>query len=229
MTENNRNACMLMLSVVLLTCTVTEVVQPLRQEMLKMDEQARYAKKEIVVYRKFLHESDRKQRLMQQQIALQRLKDSLPERPEENGLADWICRTAKQNGVIVRQMKRVAVGTAGTGRGNENSSDEKKIKNGTGIKSNGLTEERSITGEHRIRRFAWDTEFAGTWWALMEFIRDIETQDPISRLETVQVRRGKDLGLTLRARINIYYFPGTERRCLRINEDKGRKSHESAG
>ena len=52
MTETNKHVCRLLLSVILLTVTVTEVAEPLRYDAVQMAEQVRYLQKEAELYRK---------------------------------------------------------------------------------------------------------------------------------------------------------------------------------
>lgn len=53
MTENSKNACWLLLSVILLTGTVTGIAGPLENCVRQMAEQTSFRQKELVLYREF--------------------------------------------------------------------------------------------------------------------------------------------------------------------------------
>ena len=221
MTETNKHVCRLLLSVILLTVTVTEVAEPLRYDAVQMAEQVRYLQKEAELYRKYLQRPDRGETRMQQQMLLLRLQSKLPVRPDENSLVDQIHRKAKDCGVVVRQLKRVA-GAPGSGerpgKSVSASTGEKTARSprnnapsgpssgkGSGMK-NIAAVRPSGSDRKQLKRVSWDAEFTGSWHGLLHLIKGLENQNPCARLDNVQIDRYRDAGLSVRGRVHIYYF-----------------------
>ena len=189
MTENSKNACRLLLSVILLTGTVTGIAGPLDDCVRQMADQTTFMRKEIVLYREFDVSRDRGQKQVQQRIVLQKLREQVPEEIDAEKELQRIYRLAGLHGITVHIFKQVADNPV-----------------------------RSQTTGNRINRLVWETEFSGTWHDLISFFNDIETQGPCTRIEALQIRRsgetGKDIipsgtgrctELSVRGRICVYY------------------------
>ena len=58
MTENSKNACWLLFSVILLTGTVTGIAGPLENRVRLMTEQTSFMRKETALYRAFAEKQD---------------------------------------------------------------------------------------------------------------------------------------------------------------------------
>ena len=189
MTENSKNACWLLLSVILLTGTVTGVAGPLENSVRQMTEQTGFMRKEAVLYRAFAENQDYAQKQAQQRDLLKKLQEQIPEKPDPEEEVQRIYRLADLHGIKVQRCKQVSTGPA--------SSDK------TGNMTN---------------RFIWETEFSGTWHDLISFFSDIETRRPCTRMETLQIRKSAEKGkgnvvsetvkpteLAVSGRICVYY------------------------
>ena len=102
MTENSKNACWLLLSVILLTGTVTGIAGPLENCVRQMAEQTSFRQKELVLYREFAKKQTGAQRAAEQQDVLQALQEQVPEHinPEEE--VQRIYRLAGLHGITVQ-------------------------------------------------------------------------------------------------------------------------------
>ena len=189
MTENSKNACWLLLSVILLTGTVTGIAGPLDDCVREMADQTKFMRKEIILYREFAECRDREQKQVQQRFLLQKLQEQVPEEIDAEKELQRVYRLADLHGITVHVFKQIPDNPA-----------------------------RSKTTGDRINRLLWETEFSGTWHDLISFFNDIETQSPCTRMEALQIRKsgeaGKDIipsetgrctELSVRGRICVYY------------------------
>lgn len=189
MTENSKNACRLLLSVILLTGTVTGIAGPLDNSARQMADQTTFMRKEIILYREFAACRDREKKQVQQRIVLQKLQEQMPEEIDAEKELQRIYHLAGLHGITVHNFKQIPDNPV-----------------------------RSKTTGDRINRLVWETDFSGTWHDLISFFNDIETQGPCTRMEALQIRRsgetGKDIipsgtgkctELSVRGRICVYY------------------------
>ena len=72
MTENSKNACWLLFSVILLTGTVTGIAGPLENRVRQMAEQTDFMRKETALYRAFAENQDYAQKQAQQRDLLEK-------------------------------------------------------------------------------------------------------------------------------------------------------------
>ena len=79
MTENSKNACWLLFSVILLTGTVTGFAGPLENRVRLMTEQTSFMRKETALYRAFAENQDYAQKQAQQRDLLETLQKQIPE------------------------------------------------------------------------------------------------------------------------------------------------------
>ena len=189
MTENSKNACWLLFSVILLTGTVTGIAGPLENRVRQMAEQTDFMRKETALYRAFAENQDYTQRQAQQRDLLEKLQEQIPEKLEPEEEVQKIYRLAGLHGIKVQRCKQVSVSSA--------DSDK------TGSK---------------VNRFLWEAEFSGTWHDLLGFFNDIETRGPCTRIETLQICKSAEKGkgnavsetvkhteLTVSGRVCVYY------------------------
>ena len=113
MTENSKNMIRLLLSVILLACTVTVVAEPLHYEELRLTEEIKFMRKELVLYRSFLQRPDRREKQLSQRILQQQLEAKLPAQPAETAFMEQFYRSARRNGVVVRQIRQAPGRQAG--------------------------------------------------------------------------------------------------------------------
>ena len=165
MTENSKNACLLLFSVILLTGTVMGIAGPLESCVRQMAGQTGFMRKEIALYREFAENQNFAQKQAQQRDLLKKFQAQIPEKLEPEEEVQRIYRLAGLHGVKVQRCKQVSAGSA--------NSDK--------------------TG-NKISRFLWETEFSGTWHDLISFFSDIETRGPCTRIETLQVRKTAEKG-----------------------------------
>lgn len=195
MTENSKNACWLLLSVILLTGTVMGIAGPLENRVRQMAEQTSFMRKELVLYRKFAESQNGEQTKVQQREVLQTLREQMPENihPEEE--VRRIYRLAGLHGITVQRCKQIPDG----------SSDSEKTKT------------KTKTG-NGVCMFQWETEFYGTWQDLIRFFSDIETQGPCTRMKALRIRTsgekekdsvipgtGRDAALSVSGRVCVYF------------------------
>ena len=189
MTENSKNACWLLFSVILLTGTVTGITGPLDSCVQKMTDRTGMMRKEIALYREFAASRDRVQKQAQQRNILQKLQEQVPEEADAEKELKRIYQLASLHGVTVLSFKQIS---------------DNQVQ--------------SITTSNRINRLLWETEFSGTWHDLIRFFNDIETQGTCTRMEALRIRKsgetGKDIvfsgtgrcaELSVRSRIIVYY------------------------
>ena len=189
MTENSKNACWLLFSVILLTGTVTGFAGPLENRVRLMTEQTSFMRKETALYRAFAENQDYAQKQAQQRDLLETLQKQIPEKPEPEEEIQKIYHLAGLHGIKVQKCKHVSVSSANPDK----------------------------TG-NRANRFLWDAEFSGTWHDLLSFFNDIETRGPCTRIETLQIRKSAENGkgnavsetvkhteLTVSGRVCVYY------------------------
>jgi len=190
MTENSKNACWLLLSVILLTGTVTVITGPLEEYLRQMDAQTDFMWKEIILYREFAENQNSMRKHVQQRVLLQKLREQVPEKIDPEEEVQRVYRLADLHGITVQRLKRMPDGSA-----------------------------NSDKSGNKVSRFLWETEFYGTWQDLISFFSDIETKGPCTRMEMLQIRKSgekgkaKDLseigrytGLSVSGRICIYYY-----------------------
>ena len=190
MTENSKNACWLLLSVILMTGTVTGMAGPLDSCVQKMTDRTKVMQKEIALYREFAACRDRVKKQAQQRTALEKLQEQLPEKADAEKEMKRIYRLAGFHGITLHNFKQIP-------------------DNPVHLK----------TSKERIDRLLWEVELSGTWYDLISFFNDIETQGPCTRMEALQVRKpgetgkiivpsgtGKCTELTVKGRICVYSF-----------------------
>lgn len=163
MTENSKNACWLLVSVILLTGTLTGIAGPLEDRVRQMAGQAEFMRKEIALYREFTENKTFLEKQVQQQEVLKKLRQQFPEQLEPEEEVQRIYRLAGLHSIKVLRCKRVSAGSV--------NSDK--------------------TG-NKTERFLWETEFSGTWYDLIGFLSDIETLGPCTRMETLQICRSAE-------------------------------------
>ena len=167
MTENSKNACWLLFSVILLTGMVTGVAGPLENRVRLMTEQTSFMRKETALYRAFAENQDYAQKQARQRDLLEMLQEQIPEKIEPEEEVQKIYRLAGLHSIKVQRCKQVSLSSA----------DSDKTGN-------------------RVNRFLWETEFSGTWhdsWHdLLSFFNDIETRGPCTRIETLQIRKSAE-------------------------------------
>ena len=196
MTENSKNACWLLLSVILLTGTVTGIAGPLEELVSKMTDQTRIMQREIVRYREFAERPDRVQQQMLQRQLLLRLMNLIPEQINAEKELQRIYRLADLHNITVQSFKQIPDRTV-----------------------------QSKTKSNRINRQIWETEFFGTWNNLILFLNDIETQSPCTRMEALQICKsggtgksltlygtGSNTALSVKGRICVYYNSSGQQR-----------------
>lgn len=189
MTENSKNACWLLFSVILLTGTVTGIAGPLENRVRQMTEQTGFMRKETALYRSFAENQDYAQKQAQQRDLLETLQEQIPEKPEPEEEIQKIYHLAGLHGIKVQKCKQVSVSSANPDK----------------------------TG-NRANRFLWDADFSGTWHDLLSFFNDIETRGPCTRIETLQICKSAENGkgnavsetvkhteLTVSGRVCVYY------------------------
>ena len=189
MVENDKYACRLLLSVILLAGTVTGISRPLKNSARIMADQTRFMRKEFALYREFAAKQNSEQKQVQQQNLLQKLKRYVPEEIDPEEEVQRIYQMAGLRGITVLRFKQIT----------DNPVHSPK------------------TGD-RINRLIWETEFSGTWHDLISFFNDIETQSPCTRMEALQIRKSGETGkntvssgagrgteLSVRGRICVYY------------------------
>ncbi len=209
MTENSKNACWLLLSVILLTGTVTGIAGPLESRVRQITEQTNFMRKEIVLYRQFTEDQNRVQKQAQQKELLQKLRAQVPEEMDPEEEVQRIYRLAGLHGITVQKLKRIPDGSA----------DSDKSGN-------------------KVSRFLWETELYGTWQELISFFSEIETQDPCTRLEMLQIRKsgekrkakafsetGRGAELSVSGRICVYYCAKNSQRKIQLS---GRRKQASS-
>ena len=163
MTENSKNACWLLFSVILLTGTVTGIAGPLENRVQQMAEQTGFMRKETALYRAFAENQDYAQKRAQQRDLLEKLQEQIPEKLEPEEEIQKIYRLADLHGIRVQRCKQVSVSSA----------DSEKTGN-------------------KVNRFLWEAEFSGAWDDLLSFFNDIETRGPCTRIETLQIRKSAE-------------------------------------
>lgn len=172
MTENSKYACILLLSVMVLTATFTGIAGPLQNLQQRRTEEIRYMQKEIELYRLFLQDPDRQEKLLQQQIVLHKLRSQLPTDPQAELIVKQLYRKAEYNGVTITRLKQLPV-----------------RKN-----------------EQPLQQLAWETECTGAWEDLLGFVKDIENQEPYTRLSDVQVSRVRNSReISVKAAVIVYF------------------------
>ena len=172
MTENSRYACILLLSVMVLTATFTGIAGPLQHLQQRRTEEIRYMQKEINLYRQFIQDPDRHEKLLQQQILLHKLKGQLPVDPKAEMIVKQLYRKAECNGVAINRLKQLPV----------------------------------QKHEQPLQQLAWETECTGAWEDLLEFVKDIESQEPYTRLSGVQVFRIRNSRqISVKAAVVVYF------------------------
>ena len=189
MTENSKNACWLLFSVILLTGTVTGITGPLDSCVQIMTDRTGIMRKEIALYREFAASRDRVQKQAQQRNILQKLQEQVPEEADAEKELKRIYQLASLHGVTVLSFKQIS---------------DNQVQ--------------SITTSNRINRLLWETELSGTWHDLMSFFNDIETQSPCTRMEALRIRKSGETGediifsgigrcaeLSVRSRIIVHY------------------------
>ena len=189
MTENSKNACWLLLSVILLTGTVTGIAGPLENYVRQMADRTSFMQKELVLYREFAEKQSDEQQKAEQQDVLQKLQEQMPEsiNPEEE--VQRIYRLAGLHGITVQRCKQIRNG----------SSDSDKSKTG-----------------NKVGMFQWEAEFYGTWHDLVSFMSDIETQGPCTRMKALRIRKsgemdsvfsgtGSDAALSVSGMVCVHY------------------------
>ncbi len=189
MTENSKNACWLLFSVILLTGTVTGIAGPLDNRVRQMAEQTGFMRKEAALYRAFAENQDYAQKQAQQRDLLETLQEQIPEKPEPEEEIQKIYHLAGLHGIKVQRCKQVSVSSANPDK----------------------------TG-NRVNRFLWEAEFSGTWYDVLSFFNDIETRGPCTRMETLQIRKSaenrkgyavsetmKHTELAVSGRVCVYY------------------------
>ena len=189
MTENSKNACWLLFSVILLTGTVTGIAGPLENRVRQMAEHTGFMRKETALYRAFAENQDYTQRQAQQRDLLEKLQEQIPEKLEPEEEVQKIYRLAGLHGIKVQRCKQVSVSSA----------DSDKSGN-------------------KVNRFLWEADFSGTWHDLLSFFNDIETRGPCTRIETLQIRKSAEKGkgkavsetvrhteLAVSGRVCVYY------------------------
>ena len=209
MTENSKNACWLLLSVILLTGTVTGIAGPLENCVRQMAEQTNFRQKELVLYREFAKKQTGAQRTAEQQDVLQALQEQVPEHINPKEEVQRIYRLAGLHGITVQKLKRIPDGSA----------DSDKSGN-------------------KVSRFLWETEFYGTWQELISFFSEIETQGPCTRMEMLQIRKsgekrkakafsetGRGAELSVSGRICVYYCAKNTQRKIQLS---GRRKQASS-
>ena len=209
MTENSKNACWLLLSVILLTGTVTGITGPLENRVQQVAEQTNFMRKERGLYREFAEDQNSVQKQSQQKELLQKLQEQVPEKIDPEEEVQRVYRLAGLHGIRVQRLKQVPDGSA--------NSDK--------------------TG-NKLGRFLWETEFCGTWQDLISFFSDIETQSPCKRMETLQIRKSGEKGkivtssgtgrfteLTVSGRICVYYCAKNTQRETQLS---GRRKQASS-
>jgi hypothetical protein len=209
MTENSKNACWLLLSVILLTGTVTGITGPLESCVRQIAEQTNFMRKEIVLYRQFAEDQYRVQKQAKQKELLQKLREQVPDKIDPEEEVQMIYHLAGLHGITVQRLKRISDGSA--------NSDK------TGNKAG---------------KFLWETEFYGTWQDLISFFSDIETQGPCTRMETLQIRKSGEKGkvtafpgtgrgreLSVSGRICVYYCVKNTQRETQLS---GRRKQASS-
>ena len=195
MTENSKNACWLLLSVILLTGTVTGIAGPLENSVSQMAEQTSFMRKELVLYRKFAETQTGEQTKVQQQDILQTLQEQMPEHINPEKEVQRIYRLASLHGITVQRCKRIPDGSYDS----EKSKTKTKTGNGVGM-------------------FQWEAEFSGTWQDLMSFFSDIETQGPCTRMKALRIYKsgeketdsvvpgtGRETALSVSGRVCVHY------------------------
>ena len=189
MTENSKNACWLLFSVILLTGTVTGIAGPLENRVRQMAEHTGFMRKETALYRAFAENQDYTQRQAQQRDLLEKLQEQIPEKLEPEEEVQKIYRLAGLHGIKVQRCKQVSVSSA----------DSDKTGN-------------------KVNRFLWEADFSGTCHDLLSFFNDIETRGPCTRIETLQICKSAEKGkgnavsetvkhteLAVSGRICVYY------------------------
>lgn len=172
MTENSKYACILLLSVMVLTATFTGIAGPLQNLQQRRTEEIRYMQKEIELYRLFLQDPDRQEKLLQQQIVLHKLRGQLPADPQAELIVKKLYRKAEYNGVTITRLKQLPV-----------------RKN-----------------EQPLQQLAWETECTGAWEDLLGFVKDIENQEPYTRLSDIQVSRVRNSReISVKAAVVVYF------------------------
>ena len=160
MTENSKNACCLLLSVILLAGTVTGITGPLENHLRQMAGQTNFMRKELVLYRQFAEDQNREHNQVQQRILLQKLREQVPEEMDPEAEVQRIYHLAGLHGIEVQCFKQIPDGSANSGK-----------------------------NVNKVSRFIWEAEFYGTWQDLVAFFSDIEAQGPCTRMETLQIRK----------------------------------------
>ena len=112
MTENSKNACCLLFSVILLTGTVTGIAGPLENRVRKITEQTGFMRKETALYRAFAEDQDYAQKQARQRDLLEMLQEQIPEKIEPEEEVQKIYRLAGLHSIKVQRCKQVSLSSA---------------------------------------------------------------------------------------------------------------------
>ena len=208
MTGNSRYACALLLSVLLLTAAVTGIAGPLQTARLDMAEETAAMQKKILQYQQFRQEPDRREKYFRQQIALRKLQGLLPTEPNAEQIARQLYKKAEYNGVAIRKLKHLPIQRTATAASGLPA--KKQINTTTQTQT---TTQAKATAQTKttaksmltLRPLAWETECTGTWDDLADFIKDIEQQEPLTRLSNVQIAHTRNSRrLSLQGVVRVY-------------------------
>lgn len=167
MTESSKNACLLLLSVILLAGTVTGIAGPLENRVRQMTEQTGFMRKELVLYRQFAEDQNRAEKQVRRWDLLQKLRGQLPGKIDPETEMQRIYRLAARHGIAIEKCKQITDASANFDK----------------------------TG-NTVTRLLWETEFYGDWQDLLNFFGNIENQGPCTRMEALQIRKSDGKGLT---------------------------------
>jgi|GEM_PF-1666986 len=209
MTENSKNLCHLLFSVILLTGTITGIAEPLNHEMLRIAEKTKYTEKEISLYQEFMQRPDRSRLYRQNQKAMEELRRKLPENLNADEVAGQFYRLAGKYGVTVRLMKQVkSMNNTDdiTGRNGKPGMTKRQTRTGGQDKTGAGCDPDTVGKE--AGSLAWETEFTGNWHTLPGFMQELEEREPLTRLRIVQIKRKQDMEIWVRASLNTYYYSG---------------------
>ena len=180
MTENSKNACWLLLSVILLTGTVTGIAGPLENCVRQMAEPETQTGEQTKV---------------QQQDILQTLQEQMPEHINPEKEVQRIYRQASLHGITVQRCKRIPDGSYDS----EKSKTKTKTGNGVGM----FQWEAEFSGTWQdLMSFFSDIETQGSC-TRMKALRIYKSGE--KETDSVVPGTGRETALSVSGRVCVHY------------------------
>ena len=176
-TETSKQALCLLFSVILLTGTVIGVFLPLRETAEELQGRIQLMEQERLRYEAFASAPRSQERQRQNKARLLHLQRRIPLKPEDAAMVGSIYDLARRNRVSVVKLRRKTEEASSLGAKSSQGAGKGKNKVGVADLPN--------TG---LARCDWETEFSGTYFALLEFLQRLESTGAMVRLSGAVIR-----------------------------------------